>query len=407
MSVGEKRNALLKMAKGDYVCFIDDDDMVSEDYVPEILHTLTPLNTAGQGGLPDVVTFNAVFIPHTADGIEKERVPVVFGLEHLLNVDEPGKPRIRVPNHLCPIKRSIAMQIMFEPKNFGEDTAYGLKVRKLLKSEVKIEKTLYYYRFSETESETHKFSPKYRNREKGVRNKAVQPHIEMDVIMVSDCTIAPLPPEGGINSAIKRMTKDAVDSVNGPNVNIIVLEKHPKVVYNGTDTIHQSACIPPSGGRGAFNYNACLNAGAQYGNAEYICFTNNDVCFPKDFVTKVITEMQSPIRGAGGLDVGSVLNQHGFIHPSCISGFCFIMRRDAWLKIGKLNEDYFFWCADNVVTEQIKQHHLKSGNLGIKVFHQTSVSLNGLPENLRPEYTTACVKKFNREYGRNILNMGV
>ena len=34
-SIGEKRNALVESAGGEYVCFVDDDDMVSSDYVGE------------------------------------------------------------------------------------------------------------------------------------------------------------------------------------------------------------------------------------------------------------------------------------------------------------------------------------------------------------------------------------
>jgi glycosyltransferase involved in cell wall biosynthesis len=36
-TIGAKRNDLLNASKSDYVCFIDDDDMVSEDYLDEIL----------------------------------------------------------------------------------------------------------------------------------------------------------------------------------------------------------------------------------------------------------------------------------------------------------------------------------------------------------------------------------
>ena len=36
-TIGAKRNQLLKDSTGDYVCFIDDDDIVSEEYVERIL----------------------------------------------------------------------------------------------------------------------------------------------------------------------------------------------------------------------------------------------------------------------------------------------------------------------------------------------------------------------------------
>ena len=36
MSIGEKRNKLKNMAKGDYIVYVDDDDLVSNDYVSEL-----------------------------------------------------------------------------------------------------------------------------------------------------------------------------------------------------------------------------------------------------------------------------------------------------------------------------------------------------------------------------------
>ena len=49
MSVGEKRNKLIHMAKGEYFSFIDDADLVSEEYVDQVLRKIRKN--------PDVVTF--------------------------------------------------------------------------------------------------------------------------------------------------------------------------------------------------------------------------------------------------------------------------------------------------------------------------------------------------------------
>jgi glycosyltransferase involved in cell wall biosynthesis len=40
MSVGEKRNLLMSMAKGEYMCFVDDDDRVTHNYVEAIMGDL-------------------------------------------------------------------------------------------------------------------------------------------------------------------------------------------------------------------------------------------------------------------------------------------------------------------------------------------------------------------------------
>lgn len=148
MSVGEKRNKLVSLAKGEYICFVDDDDWVADDYVTEILH--------GIEQKPDCVCFNTLY--NVEGGTD---VPMHFSVHNILNVNEPGKPRIRVPNHLIPIRREFVLATRFLEKSFGEDTDYSLRVRRLLSTEYKIEKILYHYRFSETKSETHKYSPRY------------------------------------------------------------------------------------------------------------------------------------------------------------------------------------------------------------------------------------------------------
>ena len=40
ISIGKKRQELLEKATGEYVVFIDDDDMISEDYVKSIIKAL-------------------------------------------------------------------------------------------------------------------------------------------------------------------------------------------------------------------------------------------------------------------------------------------------------------------------------------------------------------------------------
>jgi hypothetical protein len=82
------------------------------------------------------------------------------------------------------------------------------------------------------------------------------------------------------------------------------------------------------------------------------------------------------------------------------------MRRLAWLKMGKLDTTYRFWCADNVTTEQIKEHKLIEKRSDIKAFHGTSVTLNKLDVATREEYTRTCVRQFNHDYDKNVLGFG-
>jgi glycosyltransferase involved in cell wall biosynthesis len=139
-SIGVKRNRLLSNAFGEYVCFIDDDDQVSRDYVRLILDALD--------GKPDCVGFN---LRYYVDGTHKGDAI------HSLRYQNYGQHRDgrlmvyeRTPNHLNPIRRDVALQVGFPDKNHGEDTDFAVTIRPLLKTEVFIDQTLYHYLYRST-----------------------------------------------------------------------------------------------------------------------------------------------------------------------------------------------------------------------------------------------------------------
>lgn len=434
ISVGEKRNKLLSLSKGEYVCFIDDDDTVSPDYVAEIMNAIQSKSPAllSLSTSPDVVCFNVQMYqngnevlvhfskdyafnlnspPHTVNPVTpshsassnnqniKSSNPLPHSPVHTHSCT-PSYTHIRMPNHLMPVKREHALRAGFPNANFGEDTLYGERLRgknvqSLLKKEVKIDKVLYYYKFDPGTSETHQYNPV---NSAHLLSHSSSPMVVMDVVIVSDATKS-----GGNKTDLERfgMTQKAVNTVRSPGTNVIVIEKSSFATYSSADTFRQSS-TPKAKGKKGFNYNSCLNFGASFGNAGYICFSNNDVEFPPDFADMVVRAMKEQ-----SLDVVSVADQHGHWHPDIISGFCFVMRRDAWVKIGKLKEKYRFWCADNVVTEQIKEQGLKWGKLPIKVNHLVSRTLATLPDGMKEKFTTSCVQQFNRDYNQNVLNMGM
>lgn len=136
-SIGKKRNDLLDKAQGEYVCFIDDDDKISDDYIRLVLNALQKK--------PDCLSLKGII---TFDGHE----PKIF--EHSIKYSEYRTTENaityeRYPNHLNVIKSSIAKQFKFPEINFGEDTDWATQIHKsgLLKKEVQIDKILYYYKY--------------------------------------------------------------------------------------------------------------------------------------------------------------------------------------------------------------------------------------------------------------------
>ncbi|MGC9260012.1 MAG: glycosyltransferase [Phycisphaerae bacterium] len=150
--VGEKRDCLLRQARGKYIAFIDDDDMVADSYITDILHAI---QTAP---LSDCVVFAGRL---EVDGVYAG--PFDYSIAHK-KYHQIGNTYFRTPNHLCPVKRELALQVGFKAINCGEDTDYAQRLYPLLKSEISIpdpqhpksRKTLYYYRFSPTGTATQK-----------------------------------------------------------------------------------------------------------------------------------------------------------------------------------------------------------------------------------------------------------
>ena len=130
-TIGAKRNDLLKAAKGDYVCFVDDDDMVSPFYVHGILSAIKDN--------PDCVGIEGIIT-------QKNIGPKKF--VHSLQYQdwfEKDDVYFRCPNHLNPIKREIALDTMFDDISWLEDKNFSEKLKGKLKSEVYIKGPIYFY----------------------------------------------------------------------------------------------------------------------------------------------------------------------------------------------------------------------------------------------------------------------
>jgi glycosyltransferase involved in cell wall biosynthesis len=145
LSIGAKRNLLLDRAGGDYICFIDDDDMVPDYYVAEILAAITPDKT---GNTPDAV---GIFGHYYHDGRGPDRF--VHSIQYSEWFTDTDGVLCRTPNHINPVKRSLALKARFPEINHGEDFEYSQRILKLLdtdpefaKTEVFIDKVMYEYR---------------------------------------------------------------------------------------------------------------------------------------------------------------------------------------------------------------------------------------------------------------------
>ena len=132
MSIGEKRNTLMESASGDYVCFVDDDDTVSANYLPLLV-------AACREG-PDCVGIRGeVYWMGEMRTFEHSIVHKTFTSRNGVF--------LRPPNHINPVKREIASKFPFPSKSFGEDVCYALDMAKagVLKTEVVVPDCIYTY----------------------------------------------------------------------------------------------------------------------------------------------------------------------------------------------------------------------------------------------------------------------
>ncbi len=130
-SIGANRNAAIAESQGRYVCFIDDDDLVTEDYVDWILSALEEE--------PDVVGIKGHYIAG-----QNEPQEFIHSIQYTEWFTKGGV-HYRCPNHLNPVKRELALQVPYEEINHGEDQKYSMALRPLLKTEKMIDKVIYKY----------------------------------------------------------------------------------------------------------------------------------------------------------------------------------------------------------------------------------------------------------------------
>lgn len=144
VSIGAKRNALLEEAEGDYVCFIDDDDLVSDNYVRLLMEGIEKgVDCCSLKGIITEDGKNPLIFEHS---IRYKEYRTVIGEDNTT----PGFVRYeRYPNHLNCIKASIAKQFRFPEKNHSEDTEWATMIHKsgLLKAEHYIPQVIYYYEY--------------------------------------------------------------------------------------------------------------------------------------------------------------------------------------------------------------------------------------------------------------------
>lgn len=116
-TVGEKRDELVQLARGEFLAFVDDDDFVSSHYIATLVAAISAIIADSEP--IDVVTFRqeAVWC-----GLRSE---VRFNLRAENAPFAPGGITQRSAWHVCAWRSSVAKRHHFEATNYGEDWSWA------------------------------------------------------------------------------------------------------------------------------------------------------------------------------------------------------------------------------------------------------------------------------------------
>lgn len=133
-SIGMKRHRMRHCANGKFLVFIDDDDMVADDYVIQVVSAIK--------NNPDIDCVGFAGTLETPNGkIYKQRYTIQ-------NRDCMGR-RVDVfenfVGHITPIRRDIVLSARFGDMRHGEDTLFCQEIMDKCQKEAYIDKVMYRY----------------------------------------------------------------------------------------------------------------------------------------------------------------------------------------------------------------------------------------------------------------------
>lgn len=367
--LGEKRNIMVDMAQGRYVVFVDDDDRLEPDYLSSLLDA-----TASDA---DVITF---LVAVSLNGGAPKNCRYSKNFRHDRNTPREYE---RLPNHICCVKRDIATTVSFPHIPHGEDSAYSKLLVSKLTTEHHIPRVLYHYDYNVNTTEAQEY---LRGKVRQRRQRPVA-----DVIVLSNA----------VTPQLQEMTQTTIDTcVAGANsmpVNVIVMEQ-ARVKYRNATTIRAPQ---------EFHFHRFANIAASRGKAEWIMLANNDLLFHDGWLHHLLAAQHPVVSPKCPRDPRQRefdTNTTGYKTARHLSGWCFMLKRELWQKIGGFDETVSFWCSDDLLIEQLRELDIPPMIVPeAKVEHIQSVTLNRQPREKRDEMMWGELDKFIDKHGKHRL----
>lgn len=306
LGISENTNAALNHASGDYIGFMDHDDLLAPDALFEIAIRLE--------ANPDIDVFYT----------DEDKVSTDLS-EHFQPHFKPdfNLDLLRSNNYICHffvVKRTILKQVKgLDPKyNGAQDYDFIFRCTELSKNIVHIPRILYHWRVHNASTADNPASKLYayeagkkaiednlaRSGEKGsVSMRSDYGFYNVDYALTEQPLVSILIPNKDHIDILKQCIRSLKEKATYTNYEIIVIENnstepatfeyYDKLKKDGIQVLY----YPEFG----FNYSAINNWGVKNCKGEYLLFLNNDIeVISPDFIEKMLSNCERPGIGAVG-----------------------------------------------------------------------------------------------------------
>ena len=171
------------------------------------------------------------------------------------------------------------------------------------------------------------------------------------------------------NEKLKQITQSGIDSLllsedsDKIKFNVVVIESNRQQApyqYVNAVTIYPKT---------NFGFNKYLNIGIRSTSAPYVCISNNDVKFHKQWATEILKYLQADNEVMSASPICPIFHPKKGFHVNSghyygqnageeVAGWCIVFKRSLLNIIGMPDEKIKFWYADNDYANLLKKHHI-------------------------------------------------
>lgn len=281
LGISENTNVSIEMSTGDYIAFLDHDDLLHQAALFEIA-------TAIENENADFIYTDELIFEDYIENVKAIHYKSDFAIDTL-----------RSQNYICHfsvVKKLILDEIGYLKSEFNgsQDHDLNLRVTEKTKNIVHIPKILYYWRAHENSTAKN---PQAKNYTISAGISAVQSHIDRiglagtviegtvaniyktDYDIIDNPMISILIPNKDHTKDLKVCIDSILTKSTYKNFEIIIIENNSetKKIFEYYKKIEQIENISVVYYKGEFNYSAINNFGAKYTTGGYYILLNNDI----------------------------------------------------------------------------------------------------------------------------------